>query len=89
MTVNLINDVLTLLDTDDALLTAEAASIQAQIDALLAQLALIQQAQADSARFRQLALDIQSGAAYSSVVVPGAPTPTGPTTPLTPGITGN
>ena len=88
MTVNLIVDILAVLDTDSAALTAQATDLQSQIDALTAQLSALVEQQNIITRFRQLAADIQSGAAFSSVTVPGGTVPTGAPQPVTPGITG-
>lgn len=86
MTVNLLTDIIAVLDADDAALTLEAAAVQAQIDALMAQLADIAEMQADSARFRALAASIADGSVAGSFVVPASAPPSGPTTPMTSGI---
>ena len=90
MTVNLVQDITTVLDADESALNAEKATIEAQIAALQTQLAEIEQQRTDIARFRTLVADIQSGAIYGAVYVPASPSLSPSTaTPVQPGITTN
>lgn len=92
--IDLVGDVLAVLDRDDPLLASQNTSIQAEIDALEAQLIALRaqlagnvEKQGASALFRALAASIADGSAAGSVVVPASPPPTAAPEPMTAGIT--
>lgn len=100
-TIDVVVDVTTVLDSDEAALNAQQADLQSQIDTINAQIASLQAQvtalQAQSAAnaeglfritlIRTYVAVVASDQAAGSFLVPAAPPPTGTPEPVTPGIT--